>query len=221
MAEFRVSEWNRVRQHPERAAYDQASIYSILDAALICHVGLVEEGRPVVIPMLYVRRDKELLLHGSVRSRLLQHIRAGNEVCISVAILDGIVLAKSAAQHSLNYRSVVLSGKGYPLESDEEKLLALECLTERLCPGRWKEVRKPLPSELKATAVVAIPLATASLKLRSGPPRDGEADRKLAVWAGVVPVTQLLGPALAAEYTDSRLRPPSFPHDARHGAGGS
>jgi hypothetical protein len=150
----------------------------------------------------------------------LHYLQAGNEVCLSVAILDGIVLAKSAAQHSLNYRSAVLFGQGRSLESPEEKLAALECLTERLLPGRWKEVRKPNPADLKATAVVAVSLATASVKVRSGPPRDGEADRDLPIWAGVVAVTEFLGPVLAAEYTDPRLGPPRFPSPARPGDSG-
>ncbi|MGA2821045.1 MAG: pyridoxamine 5'-phosphate oxidase family protein [Anaerolineales bacterium] len=210
MADFKVSARNRVRRHPDRASYDEASVYSIIDAALICHVGLVEEGRPVVVPMLHARRNDELLLHGSTQSRLLQYVRDGNEVSVSLAILDGIVLAKSATHHSLNYRSAVLFGTGRLLETAEEKLLALECLTEHLLPGRWKEVRKPNLSNLVATAVVAISLASASVKVRSGPPHDEEEDRLLSVWAGVVPVTQVLGPALAAEYSDPRLQPPPY-----------
>ncbi|MGA2112805.1 MAG: pyridoxamine 5'-phosphate oxidase family protein [Anaerolineales bacterium] len=211
MADFKVTARNKMRQHSERVSYDEALVYSIIDAAPICHVGFVEEGRPVVIPMLHARRNKELLLHGSTESRLLQYVRAGNELCISLALLDGIVLAKSATHHSLNYRSAVLFGTGRPLETAEEKLLAFESFTERLLPGRWKEVRKPSLSDLRGTAVVAISLTSASAKVRSGPPQDAEEDRLLPVWAGVLPVTQILGPAQAAEYTDPRLPPPFYP----------
>lgn len=210
MAGFKVTERNRVRQHADRAAYDETLVYSIIDAALVCHVGFVDDGRPVVIPMLHARRNNELLLHGSTQSRLLKHIGAGNELCISLAVLDGIVLAKAATHHALNYRSAVLFGTGRSLESVEEKLLAFECLTEHLLPGRWKEVRKPSRADLESTAVVAVSLVGASVKVRSGPPQDEQEDHLLPVWAGMLPVRQLVGPAQAADYTDARLRPPAW-----------
>jgi nitroimidazol reductase NimA-like FMN-containing flavoprotein (pyridoxamine 5'-phosphate oxidase superfamily) len=184
---------NRVRRLPKRAAYDRQVIYGILDEALICHVGIVEEGQPVVIPINFARLGNEIVLHGSLESRLLRHIAAGNPVCIEASLVDGLVLARSVFHQSVNYRSVVMFGRGRVLEGREEKLAALRAVTEHLIPGRWEEARHPDEKELNATLVVAVPIEEASAKLRSGPPVDDEADTCLPVWAGVLPLEVLPG----------------------------
>ena len=201
MSEYKKTEVNRVRRVPKRGVYDKETIYSIVDDALICHVGFVQEGRPFVIPTMHARRDDEILLHGATTSRLIRHVQAGNEICLTMTHLDGIVLARSVFHHSLNYRSALLFGRGYLVEGDEAKMAALELFTERLMPGRWADARSPNRKELKATAVVAIPIEMASAKVRSGPPGDDEEDYALPVWAGVLPIDRVVGPPEA----DGRL----------------
>lgn len=201
MSEYKKTEVNRVRREPERGQYDKETIYGIVDDALICHVGFVQEGRPFVIPTLHARQGDEILLHGATTSRLIRHVEAGHEVCLTMTHVDGIVLARSVFHHSINYRSAVLFGRGYLLEGDEETMAALEFFTERLMPGRWADARSPNRKELKATAVVAVPIEIASAKVRSGSPGDDEEDYALPVWAGVLPIVQKVGPAEA----DGRL----------------
>ncbi|MGC8779871.1 MAG: pyridoxamine 5'-phosphate oxidase family protein [Anaerolineae bacterium] len=204
------TELNKVRRLPQRGRYDRETIYAILDAAKVCHVGFVEEGRPFVIPTLYARAGDELVLHGAPASRLMKHIAAGRPLCISVAILDGLVLAKSAFHHSVNYRSVVLFGRGRPIEAAEEKLEALRLLTEHLAPGRWEVARPPNAAELRGTALVAVAIESASAKVRSGPPADAEEDQELPVWAGVLPVYEAMGDPVPAAYCDAALAPPKL-----------
>lgn len=193
MSEYDKTTVNRVRRVPERGQYDQETINNIVDDAMICHVGFVQEGRPFVIPTLHARRNNEILLHGATTSRLIQHVQAGHEVCLTMTHVDGIVLARSVFHHSINYRSAVLFGRGYLIEGDEATMNALEQFTERLMPGRWADARQPSLKELKATAVVAVPIDMASAKVRSGPPGDDEEDYALPVWAGVLPTTQIIG----------------------------
>ena len=193
MTEYKPTEVSRVRRVPERGQYDKETIYGIVDDALICHVGFVQEGRPFVIPTLHARQGDEILLHGATTSRLIRHVQAGHEVCLTMTHVDGIVLARSVFHHSLNYRSAVLFGRGYLLEGDEATMAALEYFTERLMPGRWVDARSPNRKELKATAVVAVPIEMASAKVRSGPPGDDEEDYTLPVWAGVLPIVQKVG----------------------------
>jgi len=190
MAEFAVSPRNQVKRVPARASYDQATIYQIIDQALVCHVGFVQDGLPSVIPANHARLDDVLLLHGAQASRLMQHVGAGHEVCVAITLVDGLVLARSVAHHSLNFRSVVLFGRGAIVDEEQEKLRALKVLTEHILPGRWDEVREPSQSELKATAVVSIPIDSASAKVRCGPPADDEEDYQLPIWAGVLPLQQ-------------------------------
>lgn len=170
---------------------------------------------PVVLPMLYARADDVLLLHGAAGSRLLSYIATGEPVSVSVAILDGLVLAKSVFHHSVNYRSVVVFGRGRLLEDPTEKLNALATLTERLTPGRWAVARPPNAGELKATAVVAVAIESASAKVRSGPPSDAADDLALPVWAGVLPVQPMIGAPLPATYCDPALVPPAWSSKAR------
>ena len=192
-AEFAVTELNKVHRLPQRGHYDRETIYAILDAAIICHVGFIQDGQPFVIPTSYARAGDTVLLHGSPNSRLLRHIAAGEPVSISVAILDGLVLAKSAFHHSVNYRSAVVFGRGRLLDDPAEKLDALAILTEHLAPGRWAAARQPNLRELNATTVVAVTIESASAKIRTGGPKDDAADLDWPVWAGVLPVRERRG----------------------------
>lgn len=214
-AEFAQDPLNKIHRLPQRGRYDRETIYAILDAALVCHVGLIQDGQPVVIPMLYARAGDALLLHGATGSRLLGHIAAGEPVSISVAIVDGLVLAKSVFHHSVNYRSVVVFGHGRLLEDPAEKLDALAILTEHLAPGRWTAARPPSAAELKATAVAAIAIESASAKVRSGPPSDAGDDLARPVWAGVLPIHQATGVPIPAAYCDPALEPPASGREAR------
>jgi len=190
MSEFPVTERNQVKRVPKRGQYDRETIYRILDEGLICHVGFVQDGQPVVIPTLYARRGDTLILHGAKTSRMLQYIQAGHPVSVTVTLVDGLVVARSVFHHSMNYRSVVLFGRGRLIEPDGEKLQALEVLTEHILRGRWQDARQPNRQELDATSVVAIAIESASAKIRTGPPMDDEADYSLPIWAGVIPLRQ-------------------------------
>lgn len=170
MSDFAQTDQNRVRRRPTRGHYDQETIYGIVDAALICHVGFAHEGVPYVIPTLHARRGDEILLHGSSASRLMNHAAAGHPLCITVTHVDGLVLARAVFNHSVNYRSAVLFGRGRLLVDEAEKMAALRDFTERLLPGRWDDVRLPTPTEMKATSIVAVAIDSASAKMRSGPP---------------------------------------------------
>jgi uncharacterized protein len=179
----------RVRREPKRAAYDRATIDAVLDEALVCHLGFVSEGAPVVIPTLHARIGDELLIHGSSASRALRAAGSGAAVCATVTLLDGLVLARSVFEHSVNYRSVVVFGEARLIEEPERKLDGLRALSEQLLPGRWSEVRPPTRQELKATALLTLPIGEASAKVRSGPPSDGDGpDGERDVWAGVIPL---------------------------------
>jgi nitroimidazol reductase NimA-like FMN-containing flavoprotein (pyridoxamine 5'-phosphate oxidase superfamily) len=186
----------RVRRLTERAAYDRATIHAILDAGVVCHVGLVEDGAPLVIPMAYARVGDAVVLHGSSKSRLMLRLGEGAEACVTVTHLDGFVMARSAFHHSVNYRSAVVFGRGEAVTGEAEKSAALEAFMERLHPGRWRAVRPPNAGELRATAVVRIAIAEASAKVRTGWPRDDAEDMALDVWAGVVPLVTTRGQAI-------------------------
>src|SRR4051812_347058 len=187
---------NKVKRMPERGHYDAATIYPIVDAALICHVGFVIDQQPFVIPTLHARQGDTILLHGAKGSRLLRHIQLGGEVCITITLVDGIVLARSVFHHSINYRSAVLFGKGALITDEQAQMQALEAFTERLIPGRWQDARPPNALELRQTTVVAVQIESASAKIRSGPPGDDAADYDLPVWAGVLPLQQSAGAPL-------------------------
>jgi uncharacterized protein len=190
MSEFPITDRNRVKRVAKRGHYDSETVYRILDEGLICHVGFMQDQQPVVIPTLYARRGESLILHGAKTSRMLQYIQAGHPVSVAVTLVDGLVVARSVFHHSMNYRSVVLFGRGRLIEPDEEKLQALEVLTEHILRGRWQDARKPNRQELDATSVVAIAIESASAKLRTGPPVDDEEDYQLPTWAGVIPLQQ-------------------------------
>lgn len=193
----------KVERHPERGAYDRETVHAILDAAFLCHVAFVADGRPAVIPTSYGRHGDELYLHGSALSRMLRTLAGGVEMAVGVTILDGLVLARSAFNHSMNYRSVVIYGRARLIEPAALKRAALETISEQILPGRWAGVRQPTDNELKATTVLALPLEEASAKIRSGPPKDADDDYALPVWAGVMPATLSFGAPVA----DPRLGP--------------
>ena len=190
MPTFPPANHSRIRRLPKRGSYERDTIYRILDEALICHVGFVDQGRPFVIPINFARSGDTIVLHGALESRLLKHVAAGNEVCVEVALVDGLVLARAVFHHSVNYRSVVLFGHGRLVDDPQEKIAALQAITDHLIPGRWQEARLPNSKELNATLVVAIDIEAASAKLRSGVPVDDEADYDLPVWAGVLPLQE-------------------------------
>jgi nitroimidazol reductase NimA-like FMN-containing flavoprotein (pyridoxamine 5'-phosphate oxidase superfamily) len=211
-----------VRRLPQRGAYDRETITEIIDAAPICHVGLVSNERPVVIPMLHARVDEHVYLHGSPGSRLLRNLGDGGPTCLSFTILDALVLARSALHHSMNYRSVVLFGRGRAVTDRQEKLRALEAFVEHVAPGRWHETRQPDEQEFKATAVVAVPIEEASAKVRTGPPVDDKADLDGPYWAGLVPLPTRVGPLIPApDLPDSIAAPASLGNLAeRYAPGG-
>lgn len=182
---------------PKRGDYSEETILGILDAGFLCHVGFVVDGQPFVIPTGYGRSGNTLYLHGSAASRMLRTLAKGVEVCVTVTLLDGLVLARSAFHHSMNYRSVVLFGTAMPVDSNDEKNAALRVISEQIVPGRWDDVRHPTEQELKATSVLALPIDEASAKVRTGPPLDDEEDYALHVWAGVLPLHLCTGEPLA------------------------
>lgn len=193
----------KLRRLPKRGAHDRATIDAILDEALISHVGFVHDGRPAVIPTLHARIGDEVLIHGSAASRMLRALAAGVDLCLTATLLDGLVLARSAFHHSVNYRSVVLYGTARLVTEPDAQEAALEAFTERLVPGRWADVRWPTRKELKATTVLVLPIEEGSAKVRTGPPLDDDEDYELDTWAGVVPLSL----QRSAPIPDKRLRP--------------
>jgi uncharacterized protein len=184
----------RLRRKRDRADYDRATIDAILDEALIAHLGIADEhGQPFVIPTLHARRGDVVYVHGSSASRTLRALRGGIPACLTISLIDGLVLARASMHHSANYRSAMLLGRARPVEQEREKLAALEAIVEHIVPGRWSEARPPNENELRATAVLALSIEEASAKVRSGPPADDEEDYALPVWAGVIPLANRPG----------------------------
>lgn len=192
-----------LKRLPERGVYDSEAICRILDEAFICHVGFTTDGRPFVIPTAYGRIGDRLYLHGSAASRMLRHLGGGMPVCVTVTLVDGLVLARSAFHHSINYRSVVILGEASVVDDPVEKLQALRTISENIVPGRWDGVRQPNQQELKATLVLSLPISEVSAKVRTGPPSDDDEDYDLPVWAGELPFTLATGMPVA----DPRLTP--------------
>lgn len=192
-----------VRRHPERGIYDRVVIDAVLDEAIYCHVGFVHDGQPFTIPTIHARVGDDLFLHGSPASRMLRDLAAGLDVCVTATLVDGIVLARSVFNHSLNYRSVVVLGRARPVEEREEKLAALAAIVEHVIPGRSADARPPSEKELAGTAVLALPIREASAKVRTGPPKDLDADVELRIWAGVIPLR------LVADAPEPEVRVPT------------
>ncbi|HYH84535.1 MAG TPA: pyridoxamine 5'-phosphate oxidase family protein [Pyrinomonadaceae bacterium] len=194
--DFPKTERTKLKRLPKRGAFDRQTVYGILDEGFVCHVGFVADGHPVVIPTAYGRAGDVVYIHGSRASRMLRAAGAGAEVCVTVTLIDGLVLARSAFHHSMNYRSVVIFGTARAVESDEEKTEALRAFTEHVMRGRWDDVRWPSARELSQTTVLALALEEASAKVRTGPPIDDEEDYEMKVWAGVVPLETVVGEAV-------------------------
>src|ERR1700759_194033 len=191
-----ASKRTQVQRLPDRGKYDAETIHAILDAAFVCHVGFVVDGQPFVIPTNYARDGQKLYLHGSSASRMLRTLAGGIPVCVTVTHVDGVVMARSAFHHSVNYRSVVALGTAVPVEDRDEKMRALELFTNHVAAGRWDEVRTPTDQELKGTSVLALDLSEASAKIRTGGPKDDPEDYELPIWAGVVPMRVVAGDPL-------------------------
>jgi len=188
MSEFTPTERTQVKRLPKRGKYDRETVHNILDQGFVCHVGFNVDGQPFVIPTNYGRTGDVLYLHGSAASRMLRTLSGGVPVCVTVTHVDGLVLARSAFHHSVNYRSVVILGTARLVEDPGEKMEALRIFTEHVMKGRWDDVRQPTEQELKATTVLALPLEEVSAKVRTGGPIDDEPDYALPVWAGVLPL---------------------------------
>ncbi|HTF43874.1 MAG TPA: pyridoxamine 5'-phosphate oxidase family protein [Terriglobales bacterium] len=200
---FTPTSRTRLVREPQRAVYDRAAAYKILDEGFICHVGFVVDGQPFVIPTSYGRVGDNLYIHGSSASRMLRNLDQGIPVCVTVTLLDGLVLARSIFNHSMNYRSVILLGRAVAVSNREEKLEALRLLSEHLIPGRWEDSRKPNEKELKATLALRLPITEFSAKVREGDVIDDEEDYAFSTWAGVIPLTTVAG----TPEDDSRLLP--------------
>jgi uncharacterized protein len=201
---------NTLKRIADRGLYDKESVYSVLDAGLVAHVGIAPDGHPVVIPVLYARMEDEIIFHGAKASRLLKHVQAGGEVCVTVTLLDGLVLARSLFEHSMNYRSVVVFGKGRLIEEQDEKMEALWIISEHMLPGRWDDARQPSEKELNATTVVAVTIEEATAKIRTGGPEDNEEDYALPVWAGVLPFRTIAGEPVPDSRLDGKIPLPEY-----------
>jgi nitroimidazol reductase NimA-like FMN-containing flavoprotein (pyridoxamine 5'-phosphate oxidase superfamily) len=188
MSEIQVTEKTKLGRRPERGSYDREVINQILDEGFICHIGFVQDGQPFVIPTGYGRRGDDIYFHGSAASRMLRNLSRGIPVCLTVTLVDGLVLARSIFHHSMNYRSVVVLGNATILKEGKEKADALRVISDNIIRGRWNEVREPTEEEMKATSVMKLPINEASAKIRSGPPLDDQPDYDLPIWAGVLPL---------------------------------
>ena len=187
------TEKTKLKRIPKRGNFERASVYRILDEAFICHVGFVAGGQPFVIPTSFARIGDRLVIHGSAASRMMRALSEEIDVCVTVTLIDGLVLARSAFHHSMNYRSVVIFGRATLVEDGEEKMAALLALSEHIIRGRWAEVREPTEQEMKMTTVLSLSLVEASAKIRTGPPLDDEEDYAMDVWAGVIPLRLVAG----------------------------
>ena len=210
---FLQTERTRLKRLPKRGHFDRETVYGILDEGFICHVGFAAEGQPFVIPTGYARDGDKLYIHGSQASRMLRTLSAGIDVCLTVTIVDGLVLARSAFHHSMNYRSVVVFGRATLVEDREEKLAALLALSEHFIRGRWADVREPTEAELIMTTVLSLPLIEASAKVRTGPPLDDEEDYSMPVWAGVIPLRLEAGEPIKDPRSPDGIEAPGYARD--------
>ncbi len=185
--QFEKTKRSKLNRHPERGSFDKETIYKIIDEAFYCHVSFIQNGKPFVIPTIHARMEDKIILHGAKASRMLKHISAGNEVCIAITLIDGLVFARSVFHHSMNYRSVVMFGSGEEVKDKIIKFNAFHAITNHIMPGRWDDARRPNKKEMDATAVVSIKIDETSAKIRTGPPVDDADDYDLPVWAGELP----------------------------------
>lgn len=207
---FTPNERTRVVREPQRGIYDRETIYKILDEGFVCHVGFSTDQQPYVIPTMFARVGDAIYFHGSAASRMLRGAGGGISVCITVTLADGLVLARSVFNHSMNYRSVVALGKATLVDAPEEKIAALHAFTEKILPGRWNDARQPDEKELKATSILRLPLTEVSAKVRVGPPEDDAEDYALRVWAGVVPLSLAAGAPIRDERCDAAIPVPAY-----------
>jgi nitroimidazol reductase NimA-like FMN-containing flavoprotein (pyridoxamine 5'-phosphate oxidase superfamily) len=200
----------RVVREPDRGVYDRETVYGILDEAFLCHVGFAVDNQPFVIPTSFGRKNSDLYIHGSAASRMLRQMKDGIQICVTVTLLDGLVLARSIFNHSMNYRSVVILGKATLVDDPAEKLEALRTLSEHIIAGRWDDVRQPNERELKATSVLRLPITEFSAKVRTGPPIDDEEDYSFPTWAGVVPLEVTMGEPIDDPKLDAGRSVPKY-----------
>jgi nitroimidazol reductase NimA-like FMN-containing flavoprotein (pyridoxamine 5'-phosphate oxidase superfamily) len=208
--DFPQTERTALKRLPKRGVFDRELVYRILDEGFVCHVSFAVEGQPFVIPTGYARVSDQLLIHGSQVSRMLRTLSSGIDVCVAITLVDGLVLARSAFHHSVNYRSVVIFGNAVMVEEREAKLAALFAFSEHVIPGRWNDVRQPTEQELKATTVLSLPLVEASAKVRTGPPLDDEEDYALDVWAGILPLKLVAGEPVSDPRLPGNIKPPAY-----------
>jgi nitroimidazol reductase NimA-like FMN-containing flavoprotein (pyridoxamine 5'-phosphate oxidase superfamily) len=211
--QFTQTRRTTLRRLPKRGSLERQTVYDILDEGFVCHVAFVSDGQPFVIPTAYGRAGDRLYLHGARASRMLKALGSGADVCVNVTLVDGLVLARSAFHHSINYRSVVVFGRARVVETDGEKMSALLAFTEHVVPGRWDEVREPNKQELDSTLVLSLALDEASAKVRTGLPIDDEEDYALPIWAGVLPLRVSAGEPVADPRLDEGARPPAWLED--------
>jgi nitroimidazol reductase NimA-like FMN-containing flavoprotein (pyridoxamine 5'-phosphate oxidase superfamily) len=204
------TERTKIKRIPKRGNFERDTINSILDEGFVCHIGFTMDEQPFVIPTSYARIGENLIIHGSSASRMMRALAREKPICVTVTLIDGLVLARSAFHHSMNYRSVVVFGTAKVIQDKEEKLAALRALTEHLVPNRWREVRPPNDLELKATTVLSLPIEEASAKIRTGNPVDDEEDYCLDVWAGVVPLKLIAGNPISDEKLKSEISIPAY-----------
>jgi uncharacterized protein len=207
---FPVTDRTRVVREAHRADYDHDTIYKILDEALVCHVGFNADNQPFVIPTMFARVGDHLYFHGSAASRMLRGLGSGWPVCITVTLLDGLILARSVFNHSMNYRSVVALGHATQIDDPDEKLRALQAFTEKLIPGRWHEARQPNEKELKATSILKLPLTEASAKVRIGDVEDDAEDYGFPVWAGIIPLRLIADAPVRDSRCDPAIATPAY-----------
>jgi nitroimidazol reductase NimA-like FMN-containing flavoprotein (pyridoxamine 5'-phosphate oxidase superfamily) len=210
MSTFSPTDRTTLKRLAKRGDFERDAIFAILDEAFICHVGFIVDGKPVVIPTSYVRVADDVYIHGSAASRMLRSLEEGIDVCVTVTLIDGLVLARSAFHHSINYRSVVIFGKATAVDQSDEKMRALHAFTEHVVPGRWADVRPPDENELRATLVLRLRLAEVSAKVRTGPPIDDDEDYNLAVWAGVVPLRLIADAPVIDDRVPAGIEAPDY-----------
>ncbi len=215
METFAQTHRTTLKRLPKRGVFDRELVNAILDEGFICHVGFMAESHPFVIPTGYARAEDRLYIHGSQASRMLRTLGQGIDVCVTVTLVDGLVLARSAFHHSMNYRSVVILGQAAFITERDEKLEALRLLSEHMIPGRWDDVRQPSEAELKATSVLSLELTEVSAKVRTGPPIDDEEDYELPVWAGVIPLGLVAGEPISDPRLRRRIAAPVYASEYR------